>query len=268
MAFKSSGNNDIANDYGVCKMQKKQGLLATKVGMTQLFMEDGVCVPVTVLQINDNVVVRKKTTEADGYSAVQMAYGDVREKNLNKPKLGLFTKKNIAPKRHLREFRMDDASVANFEEGSSASLEWLKTVESVDISGISKGKGYAGVMKRHNFKGFDATHGAHETFRGGGSIGMREFPGRVLKGKKMAGQMGNDRVTVKNLRVVRFMEDERLVCLRGAVPGGKGALLELRMSNRKAKVIHGISGPKEEKALKNPMKASKAGGKGGKGGKK
>ncbi len=240
-------------------MQKKQGLLATKVGMTQLFLEDGVCIPVTVLQIKDNLVVRKKTADVDGYDAVQIAYGDVREKNLNKAKLGLFAKKNIAPKRHLREFRMENALLAGFEEGSAVSLDWLKEVESLDITGISKGKGFAGVMKRHNFKGFDATHGAHETFRGGGSIGMREYPGRVLKGKKMAGQMGNDRVTVKNVRIVRFMEDERLLCLRGAVPGGKGALIELRMSNRKAKIIHGIAGPKEEKGLKNPMKASKAG---------
>ncbi|USN51940.1 MAG: 50S ribosomal protein L3 [Myxococcales bacterium] len=240
-------------------MQKKQGLLATKVGMTQLFLEDGVCIPVTVLQIKDNVVVQKRTSEVDGYDAVQVAYGDVREKTLNKPKLGLFSKKNIEPKRFLREFRMDGSMVASFEEGASASLEWLKTAESLDISGISKGKGFAGVMKRHNFSGFNATHGAHETFRGGGSIGMREFPGRVLKGKRMAGQMGNERVTVKNVRIVRFMEDERILCLRGAVPGAKGALIELRMSNRKAKVIHGISGPKEEKGLKNPMKASKAG---------
>lgn len=242
-------------------MQKKQGLLATKVGMTQLFLEDGVCVPVTVLQINDNIVVQKKAADVDGYDAVQIAYGDVREKTLNKPKLGLFAKKNVPAKRHLREFRMDASLVAGFEESTSASLDWLKDVESVDVSGISKGKGFAGVMKRHNFKGFDATHGAHETFRGGGSIGMREYPGRVLKGKKMAGQLGNDRVTVKNVRIVRFMEDERLLCLRGAVPGGKGGLVELRMSNRKAKVIHGISGPKEEKGLKNPMKASKAGAK-------
>ncbi len=242
-------------------MQKKQGLLATKVGMTQLFLEDGVCIPVTVLHINDNVVVRKKVSDVDGYDGVQVAYGEVREKTLNKPKLGLFAKKNIAPKRHLREFRMDGSLVSTFEEGALASIDWLKEVESVDISGISKGKGFAGVMKRHNFKGFDATHGAHETFRGGGSIGMREFPGRVLKGKKMAGQMGNERVTVKNVRIVRFMEDERLLCLRGAVPGGKGALIELRMSNRKAKIIHAISGPKEEKALKNLMKASKAGAK-------
>lgn len=241
-------------------MQNKQGLLATKVGMTQLFLEDGVCVPVTVLQIKDNVVVHKRTAEVDGYDAVQFAYGEIREKNCNKPKLGLFKKKNIEPKRFLREFRVNNNLLEKFEEGQAASLSWLNEVSSVDVSGVSKGKGFAGVMKRHNFGGFPATHGTHETRRSGGSIGQCEIPGRVFRGKKMAGQMGNERVTVKNVRIVRFIEDEKILCLRGGIPGGKGALIELRVSNRKAKVIQGIAGPKEEKALKNPMKASKAGG--------
>jgi large subunit ribosomal protein L3 len=241
-------------------MQNKQGLLATKVGMTQLFLEDGVCVPVTVLQIKDNVVVHKRTAEVDGYDAVQFAYGDVREKTLNKPKLGLFAKKKIEPKRFLREFRVSSSVLEKFEEGQAASLSWLNEVGSLDVSGVSKGKGYAGVMKRHNFGGFPATHGTHETRRSGGSIGQCEQPGRVFRGKKMAGQMGNERVTVKNVRIVRFIEDEKILCLRGGIPGGKGALIELRVSNRKPKVIQGIAGPKEEKGLKNPMKASKAGG--------
>jgi len=247
-------------------MRNKQGLLATKIGMTQLFLEDGVCVPVTVLHIKENIVVRKKSTESDGYDAVQLAYGDVREKNLNKPKMGLFKKKNIEQKRHLREFRMDKSQIEALEEGAPASISWLAQVQSLDVAGISKGKGFAGVMKRHNFKGFDATHGTHESFRGGGSIGMCEDPGRVFKGRKMAGQMGNERICIKNVRIIRFNENDRILCLRGGIPGGKGALIELRASNRKARVIQGISGPKEEKGLKNPMKASKAGG--GAGGKK
>lgn len=241
-------------------MQNKQGILATKVGMTQLFLEDGVCVPVTVLHIKDNTVVAKKSAETDGYDAVQFAYGDVREKNLNKPKLGLFKKHNIEQKRHLREFRMDKSMVEAFEQGAQASISWLSSVQSLDVTGISKGKGFAGVMKRHNFGGFDRTHGVHESFRGGGSIGMCEDPGRVFKGRKMAGHLGSERVCIKNVRIVRFNEDERILCLRGGIPGGKGALIELRASNRKAKIIHGIAGPKEEKGLKNPMKASKAGG--------
>jgi large subunit ribosomal protein L3 len=241
-------------------MFKKQGLLATKVGMTQLFLEDGVCVPVTVLHIKDNMVVNKRTAEIDGYDAVQFGYDDARVKVLNKPHLGLFAKKNVAPKRHLREFRIEKSMLDNFEEGKVASLSWLNEVGSLDVSSVSKGKGFAGVMKRHNFSGFPATHGTHETFRGGGSIGQCEIPGRVFRGKKMAGQMGNERVTVKNVRIVRFIEDEKIICLRGGVPGGKGALVELRMSNRRPKAILGVSGPKEEKGLKNPMKASKAGG--------
>jgi large subunit ribosomal protein L3 len=241
-------------------MQKKQGILATKVGMTQLFLEDGVCVPVTVLHIKDNVVVHKKTAEIDGYDAVQIAYGDVREKNLSKPKIGLFAKKDLKPKRFLREFHLSESMLSNFEEGKSAPLSWLNEVGSLDVSGISKGKGFAGVMKRHNFSGFPATHGTHESFRGGGSIGQCEIPGRVYRGKKMAGHLGNERVTVKNVRIVRFIEDEKILCLRGGIPGSKGSLIELRVSNRKPKVIQGIIGTKEEKGLKNPMKAAKAGG--------
>jgi large subunit ribosomal protein L3 len=244
-------------------MQKKQGLLATKVGMTQLFLEDGVCVPVTVLHLQENVVVQKKEAATDGYDAVQIAYGEIREKNLNRPKKMFYVKNGVTPARHLREFRMDPKLMEEYEAGKSASISWLKDGVSVDISSISKGKGFAGVMKRHNFSGFDATHGQHESFRGGGSIGMCEDPGRVFKGKKMAGQMGNERVTVKNVRIIRLMEDERIVCLRGAVPGGKGALVELRLSNRKPKVIRGVVGRVEEKGMKNPMKASKAAGKGG-----
>jgi len=248
-------------------MQKKQGLLATKVGMTQLFLEDGVCVPVTVLHIKDNTVVEKRTADIDGYDAVQIAYGDIREKNVNKPRKGLFAKKNIEPKRFLREFRMSATMLDNFEEGKPAPLSWLNEVGSLDVSGVSKGKGFAGVMKRHNFAGFPATHGTHETFRSGGSIGQCEIPGRVYRGKKMAGHMGSERVTVKNVRIIRFIEDERILCLRGGIPGSKGSLIELRISNRKPRVIQGISGPKEEKGMKNPMKASKAGG-GAAGGKK
>lgn len=242
-------------------MQKKRGLLATKVGMTQLFLADGVCVPVTVLHINDNMIVNKRTMGTDGYDAVQIAYGDIREKNVSKPMLGFFKQAKLEPKRHVREFRMAQGLVEDYELGQSASLSWLKEVGSLDVTSVSKGKGFAGVMKRYNFKGADATHGAHETFRGGGSIGMREFPGRVFKGKRMAGHMGCDRVTVRNVGIVRFVEEERILCLRGGIPGGKGALVELRMSNRKPKIIQSVAGPKEEKGLKNPMKASKAGAK-------
>lgn len=250
-------------------MKNKKGLLATKVGMTQLFMDDGVCVPVTVLHIQENTVVQKKEAAKDGYDAVQIGYGTIKEKNVNRPKKMFFVKQNVSPTRHLREFRVNASQLESYESGQAASLDWLKEVQSLDVSSTSKGKGFAGVMKRHNFGGFDATHGTHESFRGGGSIGMCEDPGKVFKGQKMAGQMGNVRVTVKNVRIIRFMEDDRVLCVRGAIPGGKGALVELRPSNRKARAIRGVVGRVEEKGMKNPMKASKAAaGKSGKGGKK
>lgn len=239
-------------------MQSKHGILATKIGMTQLFLDDGVCVPVTVLKVEQNIVLKKKTVEKDGYNALQLAYGTIREKNLNRPKKMFFAKHGVEGKRFVREFRIPKDSLTAHEEGADANLDWLKIAESLDISGISKGKGFAGVMKRYNFRGFTRTRGTHETFRGGGSIGQCEDPGKVMKGKKMAGHMGSERVTIKNIRIMRFMEQEGILCVRGGIPGGKGALIELRSSNRKPKVIKGVAGPVVDKALKNPMKAAKA----------
>lgn len=239
-------------------MQSKHGVLATKVGMTQIFLEDGVCVPVTVLKIEDNIVLQKKTAQKDGYNAIQVAYGSIREKNLNRPKSMFFAKHEVAAKRFIREFRLSKESLDSYTEKSPASLDWLCEGTSLDVSGISKGKGFAGVMKRHNFRGFTRTRGTHETFRGGGSIGQCEDPGKVMKGRKMAGHMGSERVTVKNVRIIRFMSEDGILCLRGAVPGGKGALIELRTSNRTPKIIGGVAGFVIDKGLKNPMKASKA----------
>lgn len=238
---------------------RKQALIATKVGMTQLFLEDGVVVPVTVLSIEDNIVIKKKINEKDGYNAVMLGTGSLRPKLLNKPTTNFFAKINIEPKKHLKEFRLDESVLSSYEEGKPAPKDWLSGKDiSLDISGISKGKGFAGVMKRHNFGGHRATHGSHETFRGPGSIGMREHPGKVLKGHRMAGHMGDESVTVKNIRVIKWIEEEGILCVRGGLPGAKGSLLKIRLSNRKAKAIKGVSGPKEEKGLKNPMKASKA----------
>lgn len=234
--------------------------MATKVGMTQIFTEDGVMVPVTVVQVQDNLVTKKKTKDKDGYNAVQLGYGAIRPKLLNKPELGFFTKLNIEPKRFIKEFRLDEQTLNDYNVGEKAPTEWLADPNiSLDVFAVSKGKGFAGVMKRHNFGGHRATHGTHESFRGPGSIGQREQPGKVMKGRKMAGQMGNERVCVKNLRIVKWLADDNVLCLRGAVPGAKGALLEIRLSNRKPKPIYGVAGAKEEKGLKNPMKASKAG---------
>lgn len=237
----------------------KSGVLATKMGMTQIFTEEGVCIPSTVLKITPNTVVSKKTKEKDGYTATQLGMGAIREKVINKAKLGHFAKNEVKPVRHLREFRGDNELLANVEIGGEVGLNLFADVASVDVFGTSKGCGFAGVMKRHNFGGFRATHGTHEVFRHGGSIGCRAQPGKVFKGQKMAGQMGNERVCVQNLRVVGTDEEDNLLFVRGAVPGPKGSVLEVCISSRKPKAIPGISADIAEIASKNPMKASKAG---------
>lgn len=234
------------------------GLVGTKVGMTQIFTEEGVRVPVTVVRIDNNTVVQKRTQDTDGYTALQIGYGEKAEKNTTKALQGHFKKAGTGIKRHLKEFRVDDDVAGTYEVGGDIPLSIFEDVDSVDIAGISKGKGFAGVMKRHNMAGFRATHGTHEYFRHGGSIGCRATPGKVFKGKKMAGQMGNVRVRSTNIAIVGLAEEERLMFLRGPVPGAKGAIVELTPSNRKAKRGRGLSEAAQTRS-KNPMKASKAG---------
>ncbi|MES2504535.1 MAG: 50S ribosomal protein L3 [Myxococcota bacterium] len=238
------------------------GLMAKKLGMTQIFMEDGVRVAVTVLKLEPNVVVSKRLQEKDGYTALQLGMGAIREKLLTKADRGHFAKSGVENKRHLREFRVDQAKLDAYEIGAAIGLEFFEGSQSVDVTSVSKGKGFAGVMKRHNFSGFPATHGTHEFFRHGGSIGMRSQPGKVLKGKRMAGHMGDETVVVNNLRLIRTMPEENLILLRGAVPGGKNALVEIYPSTRRPKGLAGVGGHAVEEASKNPMKASKAAGKG------
>ena len=235
------------------------GLLAEKVGMTQLFLDDGLRQVVTVLQVKPNVVVQKRTAEVDGYTAVQVGSGERREKLVNKPMAGHFKKANVAPQRHLVEFRIADAELQKFNVGDVVGLDFIKNAKSVDVAGVSKGRGTAGVLKRHNMKGFRATHGTHEYFRHGGSIGCRATPGKVHKGKRMAGRMGNERVSVINLAVVRVDEERGLIFVRGAVPGPRGGLLEVRASKRDAQKGRRMAA-EAQVASKNPMKASKAGG--------
>lgn len=235
------------------------GLLAKKVGMTQVFTDEGILVPVTVLKVEPNYVVTKKSEATDGYCAVQVASMDIRQTLVNKPKAGHFTKSGVQPKRMLKEFRVDEKQLEAVELGAPLGLELLAEAKSVDVAGVSKGKGYAGVMKRHNFAGFPAAHGTHEFFRHGGSIGMRAQPGKVLKGKRMSGHMGSERVTVKNLRVIRIMQEEGLLLLRGAIPGGKGQAVEIYVSKHEPRSLGHIGGAAIEEASKNPMKASKAG---------
>lgn len=235
------------------------GLMATKVGMTQLFMDDGLRVAVTVMKLEPNLVVQKKTMADDGYSAVQVGFSATREKLVTQPMMGHFKKANVAPQRRLKETRLDVDAVAKLNVGDALPVALLKDCKSVDVTGVSKGKGTAGVMKRHHMKGFRATHGTHEYFRHGGSIGCRATPGKVHKGKRMAGRMGNETVTTLNVAVLKVDEENGLVFLRGAVPGAPGGIVELVPSTRTA--LRGRRMTQETQiASKNPMKASKAGG--------
>lgn len=238
--------------------KNKLGLLAKKVGMTQIFNDDGVRIAVTVLLVEKNTVVQKKTAATDGYSAVQVGTGAIREKLVSQPRMGHFKKHNVTAQRHLREFRIDEAAVNKLNTGDAVGVDILNGVNSVDIRGVSKGRGTAGVMKRHHMSGFRATHGTHEYFRHGGSIGCRATPGKVHKGKRMAGRMGNEVVTVMNCSVEKIDAEKGLVFLRGAVPGPNGGLIEVAASVHKAKKGRALRDAAQI-ASKNPMKASKAG---------
>ena len=196
------------------------GILGKKLGMTQIFREDGSIVPATVIQAGPCYVVQKKTNEKEGYTAIQLGFEEVKKVNrINKPLVGHFKKANIPPTRILKEFRVGPEEVDANEVGSQISVERFEIGDYVDITGTSKGKGFAGVMKRYGFGGSPASHGTHEYFRHGGSIGQNMTPGRTLKGKKMPGHMGNSRVTVQNLKVVEVRSDNNILLVEGAIPG-------------------------------------------------
>jgi len=203
-------------------------LLCRKVGMTRIFNEAGEAVPVTVLEAGPNLVVQKKTEESDGYTALQLGFGDRREKLFTKPEKGHFEKAGVAVKRHLRESRVDAAEAEGHEVGSEIGCDIFEPGQYVDAVGISKGRGFAGVVKRHNFAIKKKTHGTHESFRHGGSIGAGAWPAKVIKGMKMAGQMGNERVTVRNLQVVKVEPDQNLLFVRGSVPGHRDGIVAVR----------------------------------------
>jgi len=210
------------------------GILGTKVGMTQLFdNEKRQVVPVTVIHAAPNVVLKQFTQDKDGYSSVQVAYGDKKTTRVNRPDAGQFAAasakagKTIEPRSEIKEWRLDSDPGDELSVGSEVTVEKLEGVNFVDVSGVSKGKGTQGVMKRHNFKGSIRTHGTHEFFRHGGSIGTRLTPGHVLKGKKMGGRMGNERVTVQNLRLHGVDAEKNLLFVVGAVPGARGGLVEV-----------------------------------------
>ena len=204
-----------------------KGLLGMKIGMTQVWDENGKVVPVTVIEVSPNVVTQIRTPEVDGYSAVQIAAGQIDPRKVNQPSAGHFAKAGVTPRRHLTEVRTADA--ADYALGQELTLDaTFEAGQKIDVVGTSKGKGFAGVMKRHNFKGVGASHGAHRNHRKAGSIGGAATPGRVFKGHRMAGRMGTDRVTVQNLTVQAIDAEKGLLLVKGAVPGGRGRLVFVR----------------------------------------
>ena len=206
----------------------KKAIIGKKIGMTQIFDENGKVIPVTVVQAGPCVVSQKKTVETDGYNALQLGYGDIRPKLVNKPLKGHFDKSDIAPKKTLREFRFADISAYNV--GDIIKADVFESGEKVDVTGTSKGKGWAGVIKRWNFRRLKETHGSGPVVRKGGSIGACSDPSRVFKGKKMSGHLGAERVTVQNLAVVKVDVENNLIAVKGAVPGPKGGIVFIRNS--------------------------------------
>ncbi len=203
-----------------------KGLLGTKLGMTQLWDENNRVVPVTVVAASTNVVTQVRTPETDGYNAIQVGYGEIEGRKVTKPSAGHFDKAGVTPRRHLAEIRTADA--ASYQVGQEISPELFAAGDDVDVTGTSKGKGYAGVMKRHGFHGVGASHGAHRNHRKPGSIGACATPGRVFKGTRMAGRMGTDVVTTQNVTVHAVDVEKGLILLKGAVPGPKGGLIMIR----------------------------------------
>ena len=205
----------------------KKGIIGKKLGMTQIFDEKGNVIPVTLIEAGPCVVAQKKTVENDGYDAVQLAYADVKEKNVNKAQLGHFKKAGISPKRHLKEFRLDDCSA--LEAGSVVTVDTFAAGEKVDITGITKGHGYTGAIKRWNLHKLRMTHGVGPVHRQSGSMGVID-PARIFKNKKMAGQWGNEQVTILNLVAVKVDAEKNLIAVKGAVPGAKGGIVFIRDS--------------------------------------
>ena len=221
-----------------------KGLIGEKVGMTQVFDDEGNRVGVTVVDVSSNVVVQKKSEHGkDGYSAIKLGFGKVKklEKEgeeptwrLSNPETGVFTEAGIEePRRHLREIRVPEAALDDYEVGQELGADLFELGDWIDVTGISKGRGFSGVMRRHNFGGFGATHGTSAVYRHGGSIGMSADPGHVLKGMKMPGQYGDSKVTIQNLEVAGLMEDDDAVLVKGGIPGSKGGIVVLRSAVKK-----------------------------------
>ena len=209
-----------------------KGILGTKLGMTQVFDENNRVVPVTVVQAGPNVITQLRTAEQDGYTAVQLAYGAIDPRKVNKPVAGQFAKAGVTPRRHLAEIRVADT--AEYSVGQELTAEIFADGALVDVTGTSKGKGFAGVMKRHGFAGLGASHGVHRVHRAPGSIGGCATPGRVFKGMRMAGRMGGVRQTTQNLTVHAVDAEKGLLLVKGAVPGPRGGVVLVRSAAKGA----------------------------------
>lgn len=238
-------------------MALKIGLLGKKIGMTQVFAEDGESIPVTVIQTGPNVVVGTRTPDRDGYSALVLGFDEKPLRLARKPEIGAVKAANAKPQRFVRELRLPAEEVAKFQLGQVLGpQDVFDDSNAVDVEGMSKGKGYQGVIKRHHMSGMTRSHGTHEYFRHGGSIGCRLTPQRVHKGKRMAGQMGNEKVSVQNLQLFRIMADENCILVRGSVPGAtNGYVVVTKAATRTVYKRKGAG--KEEVRSKNPLKASK-----------
>lgn len=203
----------------------KKGIIGKKIGMTQIFDESGKVIPVTVIEAGPCVVVQKKTAENDGYEAVQLGYGDVKVTRVNKPMKGHFDKADVACKKELKEFRLEDCASVNV--GDILKADTFAVGDMVDVSGTSKGKGFQGTIKRHNNSRLKETHGSGPVHRHAGSMGACSSPSRIFKGKGMPGQMGNEKVTIQNLEVVKIDAENNLIALKGAIPGPKGGIVSI-----------------------------------------
>ena len=206
----------------------KKGIIGKKLGMTQIFADNGAVIPVTVIEAGPCVVTQKKTTETDGYNAIQVGYQDVSAKHVNKPAKGHFEKAGVQAKKHLKEFRLENA--ADYNVGDVIAADTFAAGDKVDITGITKGHGYSGAVKRWGHHMLQATHGTGPIHRQVGSMGANSTPSRVFKNKKMAGQYGNEQVTVLNLEVVKVDAEKNLIAVKGAVPGARGGIVVLRNS--------------------------------------
>jgi large subunit ribosomal protein L3 len=239
-------------------MAEHIGLLGRKLGMTQVFAADGERVPVTVIQTGPCVVVGKRTPDKNGYSALQIGFEERPARLVNRPANGFFKKAGVKPQKFVRELRLPETEVSKFEVGQELKpSEVFQQGIPVDVSGMSKGKGFQGVMKRHHMAGTKDSHGVHEFFRHGGSIGCRLTPGRVHKGKRMGGQMGSDNVTVQNLELFQILDDDFVILVRGAVPGATGSLVTVKKAATRTTYKGVGRGGEAEVRSKNPLKASK-----------